>query len=175
MKRAFGALLFLSMLVLPAWAQGPPAPAPELKKLDYFVGSWTTDFDLKPGPGGPGGKVSGTQADKWMDGGFFLTENTSFGGAMGQGTEVAFMGYDANAKLYTYDAFSSAGGHESATGSVDGGTWTWLADQNMGGQKMKGRYTAKVLSPTSYAVKFELSPDGTNWSTVMEGKATKAP
>lgn len=51
MKRAFGALLFLSMLVLPAWAQGPPAPAPELKKLDYFVGSWTTDFDLKLGPG----------------------------------------------------------------------------------------------------------------------------
>jgi hypothetical protein len=58
---------------------------------------------------------------------------------------------------------------------VDGGTWTWLADENLGGQKMKGRYTAKVLSPTSYAMKFELSPDGTNWSTVMEGKATKAP
>jgi hypothetical protein len=37
--------------VLPAWAQGPPALAPELKKLDYFVGSWTTDFDLKLGPG----------------------------------------------------------------------------------------------------------------------------
>ena len=175
MKRAFRAVLFLSMFsVLPARAQGPPAPAPELKKLDFFVGSWTTDFDLKPGSGGPGGKVSGTQADKWMEGGFFLTENTSFAGAMGQSTEVAFMGYDANTKLYTYDAFSSAGGHEAATGSVDGDTWTWLADQNMGGQKLKGRYRAKVLSPTSHAVKCELSPDGKNWSTVMEGKATKS-
>jgi len=38
-----------------------------------------------------------------MDGGFFLTVNTSFAGAMGQGTEVAFMGYDANTKLYTYE------------------------------------------------------------------------
>jgi hypothetical protein len=109
-----------------------------------------------------------------MDGGFFLTENTSFAGAMGQGTEVTFMGYDTNAKLDTYDAFSSARGHESAPGSGDGDTWTWMADQNMGGQKLKGRYTARVLSPTSYAVKFELSPDGKNWSTVMEGQTTKS-
>jgi len=49
-----------------------------------------------------------------------------------------------------------------------------MADQDMGGQKMKGRYTAKVLLPTSYAVKFELSPDGKSWSTVMEGKTTKS-
>ena len=67
MKRAFGALLFLAMWVLPAWAQGPPAPAPELKKLDYFVGSWTTDFDLKPGPGGPGAKCPARKlTNGWM-------------------------------------------------------------------------------------------------------------
>jgi len=38
---------------------------------------------------------------------------------------------------------------------------------------MKGRFTMKVLSPTSYTMKFELSQDGTNWMTGMEGKATK--
>jgi len=29
------------------------------------------------------------------------------------------------------------------------------------------------LSPTSYTLKFELSPDGTNWMTAVEGTATK--
>src|SRR5215472_12408176 len=31
-----------------------PKPAPELKKLDYFVGTWTADGELKPGPLGAG-------------------------------------------------------------------------------------------------------------------------
>lgn len=43
----------------------------------------------------------------------------------------------------------------------------------MGPQTMKGRYSMKILSPTSYTYKFEMSPDGTKWDTVMEGKATK--
>ena len=58
-------------------------------------------------------------------------------------------------------------------GTVDGDTWTWLSDEHMGGMAMKGRFTMKVLSPTSYNMKFELSQDGTNWTTAMEGKATK--
>jgi hypothetical protein len=33
--------------------------------------------------------------------------------------------------------------------------------------------TIKTLSPTSYTMKFEVSIDGTNWMTFMEGKATK--
>jgi hypothetical protein len=65
------------------------------------------------------------------------------------------------------------GQHEYATGTVEGDTWTWLADENMGGQKMKGRFTMKILSPTVYSYKYELSPDGSNWSAVGEGKATK--
>ena len=43
----------------------------------------------------------------------------------------------------------------------------------MGGQTIKGRYTMKVLSPTSYTFKYEMSKDGTNWTTVMDGKSTK--
>jgi hypothetical protein len=166
-------LLVLVSSVMPVWAQGPPTPAPELKKLDYFVGSWTADVDMKPGPMGPGGKMSSTETDRWMDGGFFLTIGATYDGVMGKGSETAFMGYDPEAKMYTYDAFSSMGEHESARGNVEGDTWTWISDENLGGQKLKGRYSMKILSPTSYAMKFEISPDGTSWNTVMEGKATK--
>jgi hypothetical protein len=39
----------------------PPAPAPELKKLDYFAGNWSVEANMKPSSYGPGGKT--TSAD----------------------------------------------------------------------------------------------------------------
>ncbi len=109
-----------------------------------------------------------------MEGNFFLVEHGVFDmGQMGKAKELAILGYDADRKVYTYHAFNSMGEAESSTGTVDGDTWTWTSDENMGGKMMKGRFTMKVLSPTSYTMKFEMSPDGTNWMTGMEGKATK--
>ncbi len=43
----------------------------------------------------------------------------------------------------------------------------------MGAQTMKGRLTIKVLSAAAYNFRFEVSTDGTTWSTLMEGKDTK--
>jgi len=31
----------------------------------------------------------------------------------------------------------------------------------------------KIASPTSYTFKYEVSQDGTTWTAVMDGKATK--
>jgi hypothetical protein len=45
--------------------------------------------------------------------------------------------------------------------------------QKIGGNPIKGRFTMKIVSPTSYTFEFEMSPDGTNWTPVMDGKATK--
>jgi hypothetical protein len=151
-----------------------PKPGPELKKLEYFVGTWTMDGDMKPGPMGPGGKMIGTDRIAWMDGGFFLTSHSDFKSAMGNGTGLAVMGYNADEKVYTYDEYNSVGDAEHSKGTVDGDTWTWTSDQKMGGQSMKSRFIMKVLSPASYSFKYEISPDGTNWSTVMDGKATKS-
>jgi hypothetical protein len=43
----------------------------------------------------------------------------------------------------------------------------------MSAQTMKGRLTMKVLSARVYSFKFEMSPDGTTWTTVLEGKTTR--
>lgn len=158
-----------------AYAQtGPPTPAPELKKLDFMTGNWTAEGTVNPGPGMPGGKFSITTHAEWLDGNYFLVEHSDGDmGSMGKIKELAVMGYDPDHKVYTYTAFNNMGQAETATGTVDGDTWTWLSDEHFGGMTMKGRYTMKVLSPTSYTMKFELSQDGTNWMTGMEGKATK--
>jgi hypothetical protein len=175
MKRVFAIALASAMLlgVTAAFAQGPPPPAPELKKLDYFVGSWTMDGDVKPGPMGPGGKSTGSSKYEWMDGKYFMVSNGNFSGVMGTGTETAYYGYDSAKKVYTYDAFTSMGQHEIAAAIIDGDTWTWLFDENMGGMTMKGRFIMKIVSPASYTYKFELSQDGSTWNTIMDGKATK--
>lgn len=167
-------LFVIGFLAASAVAQMPmPKPAPELSKLDYLVGDWTTEGDMKPGPMGPGGKFTTTDQLQWMEGKFFLVMHSKFAGAMGQGTSLAVFGYDPERKVYTYNEFDSMGQADRSLGTVDGDTWTWNSDENMGGQSFKGRYTMKVLSPTSYAFKFEMSTDGTKWTDMMDGKATK--
>ncbi len=164
----FAPLLF--SMVTSAQAPQTPQPAPELKKLDYFAGTWKTDADMKASPYGPGGKMTGTDHIEWMQGNFFLLVHTQFTGAGGSGIDLGVMGYDPRKKMYTYDSFNSVGERESATGSLQGDTWTWYSDPGTG---MKWRYTQKMLSSSSYAIKFEMTSDGSTWSTAMEGKATK--
>lgn len=169
-------VVFAGLAAASLYAQmGPPAPAPELKKLDFLAGDWSAEGNVSPGPGMPnGGKFTSSEHDAWMEGNFFLISHGSFDfGGPAKGKELAIFGYDSDRKVYTYTAFNSMGEAEVSTGTVDGDTWTWLSTEHMGGMPMKGRFTMKVLSPTSYNMKFELSPDGTKWNTAMEGKATK--
>jgi hypothetical protein len=176
MKTAGMVCAVLLMLAICASAQMPmPKPGPEHKKLDTFVGSWTLDGDLKPGPMGPGGKVVENELCEWMDGGFYLVCHVKFtSAAMGNGSGLSLLGYSSDDKAYTYRAFNSWGEFENAKGAWDGGTIIWTSDENMGGMKMKGRFTMKNIAATSYDFSFEISDDGTKWTTVMDGKATKS-
>ncbi|MFZ0861773.1 MAG: DUF1579 family protein [Candidatus Sulfotelmatobacter sp.] len=171
--------ILISTLILftaSAWAQMAPNPGPEVKKLDYFVGSWTIEGTIGQGPWGMGGKFSSTDTTEWMPGNFFVQGHSDFKmppEVGGDGKAMAFMGYDTDANMYTYDEFNSQGRRESSKGAVSGDTWTWTSTQNYGGQEVKQKMTMKVLSPTSYSLKFEVSLDGTTWMTFMDAKATK--
>jgi hypothetical protein len=150
-----------------------PKPGPEVKKLDMFVGSWTLDGDLKPGPMGSGGKMTETEKCEWMQGGFFVVCHSDFKSGMGDGSGISVMGYSTEDKTYTYREFNSWGEFDDSKGSLDGDTWTWTSDEKMGSMTMKGRFSMKITSSTSYNFNFEMSQDGTKWSTVMDGKASK--
>src|SRR5438046_3882197 len=103
MKARFTILTCMTLLIgiaLSARAQTEiPKPAPELKKLDYFAGTWAAEGDIKPGPMGPGGKFTGTNNVQWMEGTFFLVTQSELNGAIGYSTEKAFIRYESNAKL----------------------------------------------------------------------------
>ncbi|HJS97922.1 MAG TPA: DUF1579 family protein [Terriglobales bacterium] len=168
--------LFICITFLPGFAVAQtdlPKPAPELTKLDYFAGTWRAEGEVKPGTMGPGGKFTGTNKVQWMDGGFFLVTLSEFNGAMGKGSETAYMGYDSNDKMYTYDSFNTLGEADHAKGRLEGDTWTWLSETRMGPQTIKGRLTLKMLSATAYSFKFETSTDGAAWNILLQGKDTK--
>ena len=161
---------------VPAAAQDKPQapkPGPEHKKLGYFVGNWRSEGEMKPGPMGPGGKMSGNDKCKWMADGFFVTCNMAGTSPMGKMSGLGVMGYDSARKAYTWNGFNSMGENESAAGTVDGKTWTYTNESVMGGKNVKGRYTIVELSPDSYTFKLETSEDGKSWAPMMEGKATR--
>jgi hypothetical protein len=151
-----------------------PRPGPQHQRLDYFVGKWYSEGEMKPGPFGPGGKYTETEDSQWMPGGFFVAIHLDQKTPMGDGKTLMILGYDAARKVYTFNAFDSQGQAETATGTLDGDTWRWSSELNMGGRPVKTRFTMKELSPTSYSTRFETSPDGAAWTTILEGKTVKA-
>ena len=176
MKRKMAAIPVLILIAVAATAQMGNPPGPEVKKLDYFAGTWTTEGTVAPGPWGGGGKFTATETVEWMSGNFFLQGRSDFqmpAEVGGGGKEVMFLGYDTDQNTYTHDSFNSMGRHETSKGTLSGDTWTWTSSANYGGQAIQQKLTIKVLSPTSYSTKFEVSLDGKSWMTFMEGKATK--
>ena len=177
-RTTLSAIFILAVSSVAAVAQmGPPSPAPELKKLDYFAGTWTTDATIGQGPWGSGGKFADTDTVEWMKGDFYLVNHSDFtlpAELGGSGASLAILGYDADKKVYTEERFDSTGRHVIATGTLNGDTWIWISENNYNGMMIQARVTMKVTSPTSYTTKYEVSGDGgTNWMPFWEGKVTK--
>lgn len=173
MRNVYSALSAL-LLVSVCAAQSMPKPSAELKRLSYFAGTWKVDGKMDPAPGMPqGGTMSSTDKAMWDFGGFFLVTRADFTGGMA-GKEVSYMGYDAQKKQYTYDAYNSMGQTDHATGTVNGKIWTWMSETSMEGKPMKMRGTVTEDSPTQYSMKFESSTDGgKTWSPSFEATAMK--
>src|SRR5947209_19073053 len=70
----------------------PPKPGPEVQQLGKFVGEWTTVGTVKPGPMGPGGKVTGTESCEWVSGGYaVLCKETAIVPGIGKLTELSLI------------------------------------------------------------------------------------
>ena len=183
MKRVPTHLTFIPFLLLTLasilWAQAEPQmpkPGPEHQRLHYFVGNWYTEVETKPGQMGPGGRTTITEHNEML-GDFFVIFHRDERDATGPVKEIGIMGYDPEQKVYTYEQFSDQGERVTATGTVSGDSWVllWPATDaaKEGGKRLKGRFTLKEVSPTSYTSTEEISIDGGPWTKVGEGKATK--
>jgi hypothetical protein len=150
-----------------------PKPGPEVEKLGYFVGAWTSTGYIKASPASEGGDTAGRDACRWMPGKFFVGCMMMSESPMGRIQTEGIMGYDTEKKTYTWSSFDSTGRHETATGKFEGGVWTWSGETKMGQKLVKSRYVVTDTTPEGYTFRWETSSDGKNWNGMMQGKATK--
>jgi hypothetical protein len=162
-----------------AWAQSAgeaPKPSPEHKKLGYFVGTWTSKGEMADNPFMPGGPFSSTDKCEWFEGGFSVVCHTEGKGPMGPTKGLGIMTYSPEEKVYAYYGVDNTpmAMMSIPRGTIDGDTWTYLDESEMGGATVKSRYVLKVLSPTSYSFKWEMQAKDGSWQTIMNGTSTKA-
>lgn len=156
-------------------AQAPPKPTPAHARLGYFVGKWTAEGEMKPGPMGPGGKFTAADTCEWFEGRYSVICHSEGTMPAGRSKSMGILGYSAEDKVYTYYGTDNSGMTMASVprGTLQGDTWTYNDEGTMGGQKYKSRVTIKELSPASYTFKMEMQgPDG-KWMPTMESKNTK--
>jgi hypothetical protein len=169
---AFGCFVLLQAQSHAEDSPQTPKPSPELKKQDFFVGTWRLEGMTKSSPFGSGGqKFASTEHLEWMPGGFFLLAHSYSGGKL---AEVTVIGYDSDQKIFTHTSFKSSGETELWRGTTEGDSWVWTKEEKIGDKPFENRLAIKKKSSDSYSFVVEMKPaDGTSWSTVAEGTGTK--
>ena len=150
-----------------------PRPGPEHARLGFFVGDWSTQSEIKPGPWGPGAKLTGRDRCAWMEGRFFVTCNTQLEGALGKLAELTVLGYDVASRRYMRAGFRSDGQTILEVGAVETGTWTFNSERGSGNRMIRSRAVFTEMPPDRYEFRIEVSPDGSRWDTLAEGTATR--
>jgi hypothetical protein len=151
-----------------------PKPGPEVEKLSYFIGAWSSTGHVKPSPLGEGGDTRGRDSCGWMPGKFFVGCMMLSESPMGRIQAEGIMGWDPDKKVYSWTSFDSVGRRETASGTFENGVWTWSGETKMGDKLVKTRYVVSDTTPEGYAFRRETSADGKVWKSMMEGKVTKA-
>jgi Protein of unknown function (DUF1579) len=158
-----------------AQAAPPQKPLPEHQRLGYFVGRWKSEGEIKPGPMGPGGKVTATDTCEWYEGQFTVICRSEGQGPSGPSKSLGILGYSVEDKAYTYYGVDNSSMIMSSVpkGTVSGKTWTYTDESSMGGQPVKSRVTIMEESPTAYTFRMEIQgPDG-KWMPMMQSRSTK--
>lgn len=176
MKRiAFAVGLVLLVFAISIWAQAQaPKPYPELTKFDAFLGHWSSEGEYKPGPWGPGGKVTGERTVKRILGGFFIEFQSTAKGPKGESRSIWIVGYDPLKKKYLNNEYYDNGTVASGTYVIDGKTCTYSGMFSVGGNpymlRMTGVFAADLMS---YTVRGETSADGKTWIPYYEGRVVR--
>jgi hypothetical protein len=172
-RRSPGALFLICGFTALSLAQTPPEspkPGPEHKKLEYFLGTWKVENEIKANAYMPAGKSVITQTYTLGPGGFFVecrAEGENYP------TTHEIIAYDSHAKLYTAFYASSTGLVGGGTGTVDGDTWTWMLEDKWFGKAVKGRTTVTAKSDSQFTARYEMLDANGRYVTFTEGTAAK--
>ena len=172
-KRSSVAVILICGFTALSLADTPPEspkPGPEHKKLEYFLGTWKTEGEIKANDYLPAGKLVTTEVYTLGPGGFFV----EFDRPEGQIPRTrGIMAYDSHAKVYTSFYANGAGLVGTGTGTVSGNTWTFMVEDKVSGMAVKGRTTITIKSATQFTSKYEMAGANGRYTTITEGTSTK--
>lgn len=156
-------------------AQAPaPKPDPELKKLSVLVGHWTYEGEYKPGPLGPGGKITGEYTGQMILAGFFYQARWTEKGPAGETRGLDIEAYDPVNKNFVSNWYLSDGSRFSGVSAVSEKTYAIAGKFLLTGKQYEFKDTlilaADLMSVTERG---EISADGKTWTPWFENKWTK--
>lgn len=152
------------------WAQTTaPKPDPEIKKFDVFLGHWTYKGEYEAGPLGPANKVTGEMATKRILGGFFVQNQYTEKGPMGESHVLEIIGYDPANKTYPSTAYGDDGASALGAYVLDGNIFNYSGKLIFGGKQYQYRVTEVFAADLmSFMQKAEISADGNTWTPFFE-------
>lgn len=181
-------VLFLIALLFTQQASRPTEPTDPMPppNLDYFLGSWSFDWNVPESPLGPAGKMKGTETfKKILNGQKYESE------IKGEGPDGPFQGraitsYDDKEKVVTRYEIFSYGLTAFKSGSIGGdlgGYYTiyWESAPILkNGKSIKLKGKTQMLSPAHYRLFVDISVDGgpytslgNSWFRKVDGKPTQ--
>ncbi len=137
MRRPFNllaAFAVVSATGLQFAAAQAPKPSPEHARLGYFVGKWTAEGEMKPGPMGPGGKMTSSDNCEWFEGRFSVICRSEGTTPMGPTKSIGILSYSPEEKVYTYYGVDNSNMTMASVprGTLRGDTWTYTRRRHDG-------------------------------------------
>ena len=132
---------------------------------DYFVGTWTFEWDVPEGPLGPSGRVTGTTVYAAVEGRFY-DARTDATGAWGAFTLHEVVAYHKEYKTIARQATDSRGFSYLQIGTVGGdlgGLFNIYLESSpftVNGKSVRIKHAMRLLSPYNYKVGTSVSVDG---------------
>lgn len=152
-----------------------PRPTPFHKRLASFVGTWAGDETMHPTPWDPkGGKAKGVYKVRSAIDGFGIVQDYAQKrrGKLSY-TGHGVVGYDAQEQCYLWHWSDSMGGvpDQVSKGTWDGDTMVFQSS----GPQGHSRYTYKFVKKNLLDFSIEMSEDGKQWTTFMNGRYVRKP
>src|SRR5688500_10858440 len=138
------------------------APAPELRRLDAFVGRWNTEGRIHDDDSA----IAGTDTYEWLAGGYFLIHRVDVRMGAEEVQAIEMIGWDADHGAYAMHSFDSQGQSAVMHASVSDRRWRFEGDS----MRFTGTFSE---DGQTIAGTWEMR-DGDTWKPWMDVRLTKA-
>jgi hypothetical protein len=151
-----------------------PKPAPELKQLDPFVGTFHCDMHAEAMMGMPAHDVKGTWTGAWALDNFWVSGSYTEDKPGGMKANM-WQGYDPQTKMLVGFGFSTWGSTSFSTSKGwEGDNLVWNETMQMGEMKMESRTTfTKDKSGKTMGYKSEMKDKDGSFKVMEAGKCSK--